>query len=534
MQRQMSDRISFNSSDDSLEAPAPRAVRQVIAVGGGRGGVGKSTVAVNLAVYLAQLGRTVVLVDADPAGAELHAVLDVALGLAQELGDDAGRLELRTWPTSVPGLLLMPQLYTPGSTIPVRPGRRAQWSRSLRHLAADHVIVDLGAGTAPPTLDLFLSSDLGICLTSPEPPSVESTYRFVRALFIRRLRRLLVKDRFKLRLVERAHAELPAMPSPLDVVRSLARYDTTLAESAAIELGRLRPRLVVNEIRVRADSDLGPEMCDMSKRYLGVDLDYVGHIEQDDSIRLSVVRKRPVLIDSPTSKSARNIERIARRVLALLATRDPVRNNGARLSVAGQTNLYDMLGTHRGATDEELRRAFKRQISIFQPGGLALTSLLTDEQRLREVAVIEEAHETLLDPMRRRSYDASTFPDDEEERIRDTGQEDSAAVAERQMLREQLAREITAETVYTGSLLAKVRESLGIEVDDIAQRTKISTAYLRALEGEDFRSLPALVYTRGFLQQLAKCLDLDPAQVTRTYLRRMRGADESTKGSGGS
>ncbi len=58
-------------------------------------------------------------------------------------------------------------------------------------------------------------------------------------------------------------------------------------------------------------------MCDMAERYLGVNYDYVGHIEQDDAVWLSVVHRRPLLIDSPTSKSARNLERIARRVPGL-------------------------------------------------------------------------------------------------------------------------------------------------------------------------------------------------------------------------
>src|SRR5688500_484243 len=59
----------------------PLGVKHVIAVGGGRGGAGKSIVAVNLAVYLAQLGRKVLLIDADPSGAELHTVL----GLGQRV-----------------------------------------------------------------------------------------------------------------------------------------------------------------------------------------------------------------------------------------------------------------------------------------------------------------------------------------------------------------------------------------------------------------------------------------------------------------
>jgi flagellar biosynthesis protein FlhG len=99
---------------------------------------------------------------------------------------------------------------------------------------------------------------------------------------------------------------------------------------------------------------------------------------------------------------------------------------------------------------------------------------------------------------------------------------DAAIEAERAMLRQELAREISAETEFTGRLLRKVREAQGIELEDIAKHTKISLVHLRAVEAETFAELPALVYTRGFVQQLAKYLKLDPTQVSRTFLRRMR------------
>ncbi|MGC4066171.1 MAG: helix-turn-helix domain-containing protein [Polyangiaceae bacterium] len=188
-------------------------------------------------------------------------------------------------------------------------------------------------------------------------------------------------------------------------------------------------------------------------------------------------------------------------------------------------NFYDVLGTHRGATDEEIRRAYKRQRTIFHPEGLALTSLLTEEQLAKEVAQIEEAHDTLLDPVRRRAYDLSTFPAQEPSGKSTVEDQSAALLLERQMLREELAREINPNTDFSGTLLAKVRESQGIELEEIATRTKISVGYLKAIENDDFAALPALVYTRGFLQQIAKLLGLDSAQVTRTYLRRLRGME---------
>jgi flagellar biosynthesis protein FlhG len=511
----------------------PLGVKHVIAVGGGRGGVGKSIVAVNLAVYLAQLGRKVLLIDADPAGAELH----TALGLGQRVslasskgklgdaaaarGDEAEEDDLTAIPTQVPGLSLVPQLYRAGSTVPVRPGRKARWARELKHLEADYVLLDLGAGTQPATLDLFLTADFGICVSTPEPPSMEASYRFVRAAFVRALRRALVKDRFKLRLIERAESELGPLPAPQDLVHAIARYDTSLGQLAATELSRIRPRLVVNNARLRPDTDLGLSMCDLARRHLGVNFDYVGHIEQDDAVWLSVVHRRPLLIDSPTSKSARNLERIARRILALAASRDQERQAETISLSPAHLNLYEVLLAHRSATDEELRRAYKRQRDLYQTGSLPLTSLLDEAEQRRESARIEEAHDTLLDPLRRKAYDASIFPETEAEAPRSPAA-DSALLAERAVLRQELSREINAETEFTGRLLGKVREALGVELHEIARETKISVTHLAAIENEAFDELPALVYTRGFVQQLAKFLKLDPTQVTKTYLRRLR------------
>jgi flagellar biosynthesis protein FlhG len=189
-----------------------------------------------------------------------------------------------------------------------------------------------------------------------------------------------------------------------------------------------------------------------------------------------------------------------------------------------ERSLYDVLWTHRGAGDEELRRAYKRQRDVFQPGGLALSSLLTDTEILRERGRVEEAQETLLDPVRRRAYDLSFFPDAENHSNAQRPQPDEARLVEQAMLRKQLAHEIHSETDFTGELLQRVRESQGIELEEISQKTKISVSHLRAIESDAFDSLPAEVYTRGFVQQVAQLLGLDATQATRTYVRRLRAA----------
>lgn len=499
--------------------------RRIIAIGGGRGGVGKTLLAVNLGVFFAQLGRDVVVCDADPIGSGMHAVL----GLEHPPHVPPETLEegkAEPVATSVPGLRLMPVGYDAMTANPVKPSRGAYFLKQIQELKADYILVNLGAGATSVTLDLFLHADVGICVAAPEPLAVETTYRFCRALYLRMLRRALMKERFKLRLVEKVVTSLPPLASPRQIVAEIKRYDDGVANVAAQQLARVLLRLVVSQTRLRADVELGPAMAFVAERYLGVTLDYLGHIEHDDAVWLTVRRRQPLLIDSPTSKSARNLERVARRILALLAAQgtrvESESAAAAALRPDQPATLFDVLNISRTATDEEIRRAHKRQREIFREGSLPLVSVVSQAMLRQELARLEEAHDTLLDPVRRRAYLLSTYPDDAPVSVAPLRNQSAAAEAELAMLQADLAREINAETQFTGALLRKVRESQGIEISDIAQRTKISTAHLAAIESESIGDLPAAVYVQGFVQQVAKFLKLDPVQVSKTYMRRLR------------
>jgi flagellar biosynthesis protein FlhG len=505
---------------DAAEPPSfvpPKGTRRLIAVGGGRGGVGKSLISVNLSVYLAQLGRNVVLVDADLAGANLHTLLGIEAPPEPARDQiESGKVPLVDTP--IPGLKLLGAMVDFSALSGARPGKRSRWAELLRQMPAEFVVLDLGSGVAPGTLDLFSMADVGICVTLPEPPAIESTYRFLRALFARRLRRALMKERFKLKIVERLLAAMPTLPLPLDVVQQLGRSDPTLAQIALGELSRLYPKLVVNGTRVRTDNDLGHAMQAMADRYLGIELEYIGHIEQDDAVWLTVRRRRPLLIDSPTSKSARHIERMSRRIVALSAVRE------ARPQPPGpidrRLTLYDVLGLSRGASDEEVRRAHKRQRELFSVDSLPLISILSGAQLRAEQARIEEAHDTLLDPNKRRAYDLSVFPETSHETPQQTQRRSFSS--EQLQVQAELAREIQTATEFSGVFLRRIRESQGLELAEIASRTKISLTHLRAIEEEQFGELPAIVYVRGFVREVAKLLKLDPAHVDRTYLKRLR------------
>lgn len=511
-----------------------RGARRLLAVGGGRGGVGKSLVSQNLAVYLAQLGKTVTLVDCDPTGANLHTQFGLD-ALARPIDGNSEDLSKLTVATSVPGLSILPAPHDALETpLQLRAGRKTRWLSRLRAIPTDYLVVDVGPGHASLAVDLMLAADVGICVTVPEPPAIEATYRFVRAAFRRRLRRALVKDRFRLGLVERAAKEIGKLPSPLELIKVLWKTDRSLAELAWAEAHRTHFYLAVNQTRVRTDLELAATMSALCRRHYGIALDELGWVEHDDTVWLSVRRRKPLLVDSPTSKAARNLERLARRIVALTATKQervepapPLTTSLEGESPVGpasaleEPDLYAILGVGRSSNDEEIRRAFKRQKEVYATGGLVTTSLLADDALAAAQARIDEAHDTLLDPVRRRAYDLSTFPEPEMPSL-SASIARPALAAEQLLLQSELAREIGPDTEFTGPLLRKVRESQGIELTEISSRTKISKAHLSALEEESYGDLPAMVYVRGFVSELAKYLRLDPAQVQRTYLRRMR------------
>jgi flagellar biosynthesis protein FlhG len=520
--------MSFSDLPPSMELDASvelgvKSVGRFIAVGGGRGGVGKSLVAVNLAVYFAQLGKSVVLVDGDTAAANLHSHFGLKAA-SVEPDVDADGLEgvVRALvPTSVPGLSLLPAAHdavSPGMTL--RAGRKMRWLAGLRALPAEYLVIDVGPGHGDFAVDLMLAADIPIAVTAPEPPAIEATYRFLRAAFRRRVRRALVRDRLRSAMLERALTELGRLPSPIELVHKLSKVDTKLAELAWIEAQALRVQLVVNQTRVRTDAELGSWMSALVSRHYGVALDELGHVEQDDTAWLTVRRNKPLLVDSPTSKSARNVERIARRVLALATAKAPERQPPPPIPTEEPTH-YAVLGVTRAASDEEVRRAYKRQREIYATGGLATVSLLDADQLSAAQRKLDEAYDTLLDNVRRRAYDLSTFPEPATE-VMSARTTRPALAAEQLMLQEELQREIGPDTEFTGALLRKVRESMAIELVEISDRTKIARSHLQAVEEERYGDLPALVYTRGFLVELAKHLRLDPTQVQKTYLRRMR------------
>jgi flagellar biosynthesis protein FlhG len=552
-------------AEGAEHAPAPGSIfprarpkgMRIIAVSGAKGGVGKSLVATNLAIYLATIGRKVVVVDADADGANLHTFLGVdrpgflatyvpplpsfhlvadgsapppladpsrptavtrkipPLGLGR-LRPSSPREEKKPRSpddpieTSIPGLsLLHAGLDEPPKGTSRRRTRSALMTH-LRALDAEYAVVDLGSGVTPSLVDFWLGADLSLFVSLPEPTAIENTYRFLRCAFARFIRARVEAPGPRARLIHKLR-ELGNAPAPLDLATALESERDELAATVRAEMeDGFRFRMVFNQTRLRADLELGDRMRSAALRRLGVHLEYLGYIDSDDTVWSCVRARRPLLVESPGTKASKSIEKIARRLIAL----DAGKGRRRPLRTAPPDTHHDLLEVERGATDEEIRRAYKRAKEVYAADSLVRYGLFDDAGLEALRARLNEAYDVLLDPARRRPYEMSVFPE-EPEPVRPSD-------FPGELRPKPPAPLITPETDFNGTLIRAVRESQGLDVPSISQRTKISTLYLDAIEADDYAALPALVYVRGFVTEVAKCLRLDPEQVSRTYIQRYR------------
>lgn len=517
----------LDSAEQDGGREGKRRVRRIIAVGGGKGGAGKSLLAANVGIFLATLGKRVVLLDADLGGANLHTFVGVErprVTIGDFFAKKVARIEDVVVETPIPGLGLVSGEGDPSWIANPRPAQKHRLLSEVLGLDVDVLVVDLGPGSGDTAIDFFLVADVGVLVVVPEPTSVENTYRFIKSAFLRRLRR--------------AGVELPppptegavGVPSPLDLYTAATDAgDAALASRLAAEMASFRPAIVVNQVRTRADVELSETLARASWRRLGLAVDDLGHLEADDAVWLAVRKRRPLLVEHATSRVAKGVERVTRRLLALEQDPPP----GAPPPVA--PTHYEILEIDPAATDEEIRRAHRRLRERYGHDALAVCGLY-DRERLAAFHIrVEEAYDTLMDAGRRRAYDRMLWPDGLPRRgaqARPASQPvaaraESAPAAPEADEAEAVDADVPVlapDEAITGALLRQLREARGVDLRTISQKTKIGVGHLRDIEDERFGAMPAVVYVRGFLTSYARFLRLPVARVLGTYLERYKEA----------
>jgi flagellar biosynthesis protein FlhG len=293
--------------------------KQIWAIGGGKGGVGKSLLSSSLAFTLARLGHDTLVIDLDLGGANLHTVLGQSPPqkcLSDFLNGSVSELKSCVVPTQFPNLHLIGGAKDDLKITQVSKEKIDNLLHQIDQLTFQFVILDLGAGTSSYTLDFFNFAQVGIITALPEPTSIENAYRFLKACYYNRL---LDQPEFEsiFPLIEAAMTPNNSLgiQSPQHLLTEVNFQNPALANALKASIKNFKPKLVINQTRSQTDVDVGFSMKSVAKKYFGIDLDYLGYIEYEPNVWQSVRRMRPILAEFPNSRIATHIERIVNYLL---------------------------------------------------------------------------------------------------------------------------------------------------------------------------------------------------------------------------
>jgi len=246
---------------------ANRSHPRVLAVTSGKGGVGKTNIAVNLSTRLASMGRRVLLLDADlgTANADVIANVTVRANLAHVV---AGRRSIEQIICPAPGgFNLIPGASGLSQMAALSEFERARILQCLQQVEADHdlVLIDTGAGLSPNVLSFLLAADEVIVVTTPEPTAITDAYA---------------------------------------VIKSMCRHRENV-----------KVNLLVNMVRDRVEAKRVYERLNaVSRRFLGLSLRDAGYVLADPRVAAAVRARVPFVIGDAQCPASSCITQLAHKI----------------------------------------------------------------------------------------------------------------------------------------------------------------------------------------------------------------------------
>lgn len=240
---------------------------QVIAVTGGKGGVGKSNISVNLSIALAEMRRRVVLLDADLGLANIDVLLGLKAdkNLADVLSGECSLSDILV--TGPSGIKVVPASSGVQQMAALGPQQHAALIHAFSELSnqLDVLVVDTAAGISDTVVSFVRASQEVVVVVCDEPSSITDAYALIK-------------------LLNKEH-------------------------------GLFRFRVIANMTRsVQEGQGLFNKLNVVCERFLDVSLQYLGNVPFDENVRKAVQQQQPLLKYAPQSKAALAVRKIADQV----------------------------------------------------------------------------------------------------------------------------------------------------------------------------------------------------------------------------
>jgi flagellar biosynthesis protein FlhG len=273
---------------------------KIFSIGAGKGGVGKSFISANLGITLVKQNYSVLVVDLDFSGANLHTHLGCqpSSPTIQSFFNGEAALVNLIRPTKVPKLS-----YVQGGTddwehTPVELNQIRSLIVEAKRLPFDYVIFDLGPGHSKQNLEMFQLSDEKILVTSPEPTSIEKTYRFLEFWVYKNLvanATVEAKEKLHSAIKEFRETKKQGHFSFRSYLKETAGFDHDYFS----EMKQNPIRVIVNESRSQQEELVGYSIKSVCTKFFDLYVDYIGHIDFDNAVWHAIRDQEVFLLAKP-------------------------------------------------------------------------------------------------------------------------------------------------------------------------------------------------------------------------------------------
>ena len=300
-----------------MEKPVKHA--KIWAVGGGKGGTGKSFLTSSMGTCLALKGKKTLLLDADLGGANLHnffGLISPRCSLTNFFESKTPLQDLIVH-TGIANLELITGSIGSLDSESINYAQKQKLFRHIHALDAETILIDLGAGTHINTLDTFLIADKMIVVTVPEITAIENMYQFIKSVYYRKLKLIfkthnlstLVQDTWK----NRASHGIRNLKELMYHLKQGSEQINALFDH---EMSDFVVHIILNEVRTSQDIMVGENLKRACVNFLGLSVVYSGYTSHDLAVQKNINNKEPFMLFNRLSPVVTEINRITDNIIA--------------------------------------------------------------------------------------------------------------------------------------------------------------------------------------------------------------------------
>lgn len=293
---------------------------RILPIASGKGGVGKSLVAANLSIALAQTGKKVVLIDLDLGASNLHLILGkraIPYGIGSFLNNDDMKFDDIFVDTEYSGLIFIPGDNEIPGLANIKASQKKKLLAQIHSLDADYVILDLGAGSGINTIDFFLGSNSGIMVTTPTLTSMLNAYLFIKNAIFRKMQTLFKRGTPASDHIQELYRKGTALQKIYipKLLRTIREIDPENHARFQKEIALFKPKVIMNMLEDPKDTVRLAKLRRSNKEYLNIDMEHLGIIYRDELQDVALNSMLPVIIYKPQAVLSQAVYRIADKIL---------------------------------------------------------------------------------------------------------------------------------------------------------------------------------------------------------------------------